>query len=935
MAKILGPLFLLAILVLASVPLHQLPMMLPARGAQEADVAIGREAIVHHEALRPVEKPSEGTSSARAEEALGPKPRPAVYQEGDIVIESGVWMLDGSLELRGNLIVKGDGVAILNETARLFLVQSHNREFGISVLENGRLIIHPGAEITSNCTFDISCADQGQISLEIWAREGEERKMFPDIRLENCDLIVRGSGSLFIKEDIRLRLKGDLIVRGTGAAYLFDMELRMEQDRAHQLKVIVMENGRLILYSGARLVSDYVFDLVCDDYGLVSFEVVKPGVEVALNCSILIRDYGAVVLNEGSILFLGHKGAYENNIVVEGHGNLTCRPGSKLISYFMDTYLTGIPFNITCRDYAQVLLNGSRAFGLYCSGSAKATIVNSSFVRVAISGGELKLGGSRVNRIELMFKGDASGGLSIRPGDVAYWSLATNTTIRGASFTLEIVDSTVLDWSFSIYGSASITIRDSEVGAVLCLNSASAHLQNTIFSWVACHHRSQVHLEGCTGRELACYDHVCAEVRYSELGISVELRGLIGSLSLAGGYVDELTLRAGVELVMIGCQVDFWHLTLLDCPRIYLLDSNLAGLTCLGGTKVQVNCSNIVSLVLGDSSSARISNSSLGSVSCSGSSRLVLLGSTYAHIDVREGARALIYWYLTAIATLLGEPREAANITVYLASNGTEVASGLTGPDGSIGFLLFGEVIVNNTELPAGPYRVVASYGPYAEEELVELTSNSVVRLELGYTLEVRCLDGDGEPVQGLLVEARAGDLVLDATTDLEGWATFDALPAQDITVRAYRWGVLVAELKLVWGANYTGDLVLDAVTCAIYDLRIQVLDEGGNPVAGADVSLVWPNGTGIMTRPTGPGGWAVFENVPAGPYRLKVSKGGYETAWFDVVLSREDQEVTVTLRSAAPPPVSPWLIITAAVGVGLALLVAVSVLIMRKRAVG
>ncbi|RLI09455.1 hypothetical protein DRO33_06635, partial [Candidatus Bathyarchaeota archaeon] len=156
MAKILGPLFLLAILVLASVPLHQLPMMLPARGAQEADVAIGREAIVHHEALRPVEKPSEGTSSARAEEALGPKPRPAVYQEGDIVIESGVWMLDGSLELRGNLIVKGDGVAILNETARLFLVQSHNREFGISVLENGRLIIHPGAEITSNCTFDIS-----------------------------------------------------------------------------------------------------------------------------------------------------------------------------------------------------------------------------------------------------------------------------------------------------------------------------------------------------------------------------------------------------------------------------------------------------------------------------------------------------------------------------------------------------------------------------------------------------------------------------------------------------------------------------------------------------------------------------------------------------------------------------------------------------------
>ncbi|HDI01691.1 MAG TPA: carboxypeptidase regulatory-like domain-containing protein, partial [Candidatus Bathyarchaeota archaeon] len=168
-----------------------------------------------------------------------------------------------------------------------------------------------------------------------------------------------------------------------------------------------------------------------------------------------------------------------------------------------------------------------------------------------------------------------------------------------------------------------------------------------------------------------------------------------------------------------------------------------------------------------------------------------------------------------------------------------------------------------------------------------------------------------------------------------DGWATLDPLPAQDLTVEAYLWGVLVAKLTLIWDANYTGDLVLEHVPCRVYDLRVRVVDENGNPIAGADVSLVWPNETGIMTKPTGPDGWAVFENVPAGPYKLKVSKEGYEITWSDVALSREDQEHVVTLRLAAQAVISPWLVIAVGAVIGVAALLGVIVLARRRAAKG
>ena len=827
MVKLIASL-LLAMLLLTSAPFYQPPLM----PHQEARLAISRPTATamggQGEAtyLSPGGAVgSENASCPRADEvAQDPPARPATFYEGDIIIDSGVWTLNETLELRGNLIIRGDGTLMLYEEADLVLVQSEPYQFGVLVEENGRLILYPGARVRSDYPFNIRCRDGGDIS------------------------------------------------------FVVPPELR--------------------------------------------------GIETLVGGSIILSDYARIGLSRDTLLFLKQESAYETNIILRGHASFSCSPGARIVSDY--------PFNLTCMDEAEATIDEGELFGIYCTGSASVTIDNSTITRIAIGGGSLRLtGGSEVGRIELMFKGSTSGEVHVRPGWISYWSLATNTTITDGPFELEVVNSTVLDWSFSLAGSSSITIRDSEIGSALCLDHSSLQMEDVDFYWVVCRAHSRAHMVGCNGGELACLNETWVEVVDSDLGISLELRGFSGNLTLRDGFINRCYFEAGVTLNLTDCLVQFWHLSLVGCLDVRLISSQLAGLLCYGNTDASVISSDVVSLALHDSSRVRAIGSGLGSIACFGSSTAVLIGSSYINLSVDDEARAFIYWYLTAVTTLLGEPIEGATVSAYVASNGTLVASSPTNSDGEACFVLLEKEVRAGEERSVGPYNVVATYGPYVEEALVELTSNRTVRLELGYTLEICCLDGDGEPIEGIVVRAWAAGFSLSAATGPDGWATLDPLPAQDLTVEAYLWGVLVAKLTLIWGANYTGDLVLEHVPCRVYDLRVRVVDENGNPIAGADVSLVWPNETGIMTKPTGPDGWAVFENVPAGPYKLKVSKEGYEITWSDVALSREDQEHVVTLRLAAQAVISPWLVIAVGAVIGVAALLGVIVLARRRAAKG
>jgi len=238
------------------------------------------------------------------------------------------------------------------------------------------------------------------------------------------------------------------------------------------------------------------------------------------------------------------------------------------------------------------------------------------------------------------------------------------------------------------------------------------------------------------------------------------------------------------------------------------------------------------------------------------------------------------------------------------------------------------EKCINSTgEWPLGAYHVVATYeGLYEEEEDVELTDNTVIRLELGFELEVRCVDGDGDPLAGALVVAGG----LSALTGPDGWALIDGLKGETTTVEVFVWGVKVAEAKLVWGSNFTGDTVIEPLECAVYDMAVSVRYQDGRPAAKALVTLLWLNGTGILTLATNSTGWAVFENVPAGAYKVKVVKEGYEDVEMYVLLQVEDQVVRITLKPAKPPPeegfAMPWNILLYAVAGSMVFIVVVAI---------
>jgi hypothetical protein len=87
--------------------------------------------------------------------------------------------------------------------------------------------------------------------------------------------------------------------------------------------------------------------------------------------------------------------------------------------------------------------------------------------------------------------------------------------------------------------------------------------------------------------------------------------------------------------------------------------------------------------------------------------------------------------------------------------------------------------------------------------------------------------------------------------------------------------------------------------------ISIVVLDEDGQPVAGATVTLT-DGGTFAFTREDA--GTYTFEGLPPGNYTLEVRKAGYETYLSSdpvEVASGDNDPVTVTLQTEAPPPLN------------------------------
>ena len=661
-------------------------------------------------------------------------------------------------------------------------------------------------------------------------------------------------------------------------------------------------------------------DLIIDEYQAFT------GEDVYVRGNIIIKGSGMLFLTS-VVLFINQSYAYQYGIYIMDSG---------LLNAWYSRIYSNYPFNITCEDGASLDALSTR---LECTVSCKdhATVIlkDSTAFMVSCYGGSTELRDGTSAKVVLAFSGSVEGAISVSPGWLPRWSLSENTSITGAPFAFEVENATIEGWFFCLGGSANITIHGSDIAMANCRCSASLNMWDTVFGSVICSGSSSARLSNCSGSILSCMNFTHVEVSNSDLGISMVLEGLSSPepLVFKPGEVEELVIENGLYLRLSNTYVRSWDIGLVD-SQLDIEGSSLTGLSCYGSTNVEIHNTTILHVHLEGLSKADIYMSSLSSITCRGSSRLRLFGTTFLPlVDVGEGAEVLVFWYLDITTTLAKEPVSEANVAVYFA-NSSLADQKTTGPDGLATFLLMEKLINSTGEWPLGAYHVVATYGAVYEEEAdVELTDNRALTLELGFELRVKCVDGDGDVIPGALVVAGG----LSASTGPDGWALIDGLRAVDTTVEVFVWGVKVGEAKLIWGSNFTGDVVIESLECAVYDMAVFVQYEDGSPAVKALVTLLWLNETSIMTLATNSTGWAVFENIPAGAYRVKAVKEGYEDVKINVLLEKEGQVVQITLKPAKPGgegegPEIPWNILTYALIGSMAFIIVVAIIASFKR---
>ena len=660
-------------------------------------------------------------------------------------------------------------------------------------------------------------------------------------------------------------------------------------------------------------------DLIIDGYQAFT------GEDIYVRGNIIIKGSGMLFLTS-VVLFINQSYAYQYGIYIMDSG---------LLNAWYSRIYSNYPFNITCEDGATLDVLSTR---LECTVSCKdyATVLlkNSTALMVSCYGGTTELRDGTSANVALAFSGSVEGAISVSPGWLPRWSLSENTSITGAPFAFEVENATVTGWFFCLGGSANITIYGSDIAIANCRGSASLNMRDTVFGSVICSGSSSARLFNCSGSMLSCMNSTQAEARNSDLGISIVLEDFSPTepLSLRPGGVEEFSVEHGISLHVYNTYVRGWSIGLVD-SQLEIENSSLIDLSCYGSTEVEVRNSTIVHIHLKGLSKAEVYRSVLSAITCRGSSVLKLFGTSFLLADVSEEAEVFVFWYLDVVTTLAREPLIGADVNVFFA-NSSLADKKTTGSGGLATFLLMEKRINSTGEWPLGAYRVVATYGGlYEEETEIELTENTAITLELGFELQVKCVDGDGDVIAGALVVAGG----LSASTGPDGWALIDGLRAETTTVEVFVWGVKVAEVKLIWGSNFTGDMVIEPLRCAVYDMAVFVQYEDGSPAVKALVTLLWLNETSILTLATNSTGWVVFENIPEGAYKVKVVKEGYEDVKINVLLKLEDQIVQITLRPAKPGGEGggqgiPWSILTYTVAGAMVFIVVVAIVASLKR---
>ena len=365
-------------------------------------------------------------------------------------------------------------------------------------------------------------------------------------------------------------------------------------------------------------------------------------------------------------------------------------------------------------------------------------------------------------------------------------------------------------------------------------------------------------------------------------------------------YKYNIIARNGGEIVLLSSQLlsnAEMNVSLFDTAVLVGYRAQIPmRLKFYGSSQANISLSDLWAVELYDNASLAAVACSMANLTCYGSSRALMVDTSVSYVSVAENASASFNTTIYVRVLLRGAPVEGASIRAYY--NDTLAAGSITNSSGLAKMtLLYAMWWADHVELYAF-YTIEAVYDALTRVEYIDIRHERLFEIELAdrWTLKLHYVSPDGASVSGILIRVyEGGSVVSEALTDEGGWVSFK-LYEGNYTVGAYKWEVEVALIHVMLDEDMAKEVV-----CALYDLTIEVVNDKGHAIRGAEVA-VRPVGIGgvVLSSTTGPDGCAEFEDLPPLEYEVSVTFRG-KTSEFSVELRASDESKVVVFDTTPP----------------------------------
>ena len=509
---------------------------------------------------------------------------------------------------------------------------------------------------------------------------------------------------------------------------------------------------------------------------------------------------------------------------------------------------------------SSVTITNSVVQYIECGGpSSSVSVINSTIKGyLTCEGGTASIEKSTAS-IRLLFDGTSSATLTLQPGYFSYWS-NWGITIRDSeirewqvycieSASVSIVNSTITRLGYDINTDRNVTIINGvpqeDFAANVTVSNSTIH--HRVLHEVNTYGNSTVSIINSTVERIGAYDHSVVYITNSVLGFSYTYR-------IEGGWIHAR-----------------------DLSSITITSSTVSTPWCSASSNAYVH----------------IYNSTIERFSSTGSAQGWIINSRVNVIKVSRDSMVYIGWYLTVTVTSNNRSLEGARVEVY-SSDGELVASGATVSGGKAHFALPEKVIqFPYGEEYIGDYKVRVIYHGLLAEQCISLDRNKQVTLSPTAIASIKAhfVDGDGDNLTGLVVRLfnSSGSLIRVETADLTGWSNFTNLLLGVYVIKPFWKGIQVANYT-VKVTSQNPRVIIDPISCGVYDYYVHVLDGDMEAVSGSNVTLSFTNGSYYASALTNASGCAEFINLPNTTYRIRTFYQGTLVSDLTDTLSSEAQ---------------------------------------------